>query len=285
MRSPARSGNVPVAKAASDALPPTVAATNVRTPKTTETGLTPTTQTHVPSSNDPPTRKKDPEPQIGSTVNPLGATMDGGPDDDAPTGTREIGQQRGVNQTLVMEETRDGASPASARQLEPPHSQSPRAQIAREMAVAPTMVANKNAPTAAEVEAEALRSLKATTRMAPEDAAASQAALSQQLAARSGTMRINPQDPYPGPAQRPAQTQPIGQHAAQALVPGSGAIGWNESTVLRRRPAGDQGPGMPGKAGIVGELESLPGTTGFLIGIGLGLGIAAGVVIALLLMR
>jgi hypothetical protein len=278
---------------------------NLRTPKTTETGLTPTTQTTVPSSNDPPTRKKDPSPSPAPTpvaVDPLSATATGAApgapttpddsrrvdDDEIPTGQRDPGppdRRGGVHTTLVMEET----AAASTRAPEP-HSHAPRAQVPREMVIAPTLVAGKNAPTSAQVEAEALRSLKETTRMSPEEAANSQAVLAQQIAARHATMRMSPQDPYGQPAgggvppAALARPMPGPPGAPQAMPQGSGAIGWNEATVMRRRQPGSEQL-APGKAGLVGELESLPGTTGFLIGIGLGLGIAAGVVIALLVMR
>jgi hypothetical protein len=257
----------------------------------------------VPSSNDPPTRKKEP---IGSpqppAVNPLSATAAGPApgvptapdpsrridDDEIPTGQRDPGppdRRGGVHTTLVMEETAAGSTRAPEA-----HSQAPRAQVPREMVIAPTLLAGKNAPTSAQVEAEALRALKETTRMSPEEAVASQAALAQQVAQRNATMRMNPQDGYGQPAgggvppTALARPMPGPPGAPQAMQQGSGAIGWNEATVMRRRqPGGDQL--APGKGGLVGELESLPGTTGFLIGIGLGLGIAAGVVIALLVMR
>ncbi|NUO49244.1 MAG: protein kinase [Polyangiaceae bacterium] len=277
---------------------------NLRTPKTTETGLTPTTQTTVPSSNDPPTRKKDPSPSPQPTpvIDPLSATAAGAPpgspttdpsrrldDDEIPTGQRDPGppdRRGGVHTTLVMEETAAGSTRAPD-----PHSHAPRGQVPREMAIAPTLLAGKNSPTAAQVEAEALRALKETTRMSPEEAAASQAALAQQIAQRNATMRMNPQDGYGQPSgggvppAALARPMPGPPGAPQAMPQGSGgALGWNEATVMRRRqPGSDQL--APGKAGLVGELESLPGTTGFLIGIGLGLGIAAGVVIALLVMR
>jgi hypothetical protein len=165
------------------------------------------------------------------------------------------------------------------------------------MGVAPTLLANQNAPTGSEIEAEALRALKETTRMAPEDAAGGLAAINAAIAARSGTMRMNPNAADPtayqgGPASvhvnptyaaaPPQQIPPSARGPNLVAQPGSGVGGWNESTVMRRRA--DTGSAVR-PAGIIGELASLPGTTGFLIGIGLGLGIAAGVVIALLVMR
>jgi hypothetical protein len=187
-----------------------------------------------------------------------------------------------------MEEPHQGgASPASA------HNPAVRG---REMGVAPTLLANQNAPTGPEIEAGALRALKETTRMAPEDTAGGVAAINAAMAARSGTMRMNPPDSnayQAGPSSvlvNPAyaagqvpQIPPSARGPNLAAPQGSGVGGWNESTVMRRRPETDRPASAP--SGIVGELASLPGTTGFLIGIGLGLGIAAGVVIALLVMR
>jgi hypothetical protein len=68
---------------------------------------------------------------------------------------------------------------------------------------------------------------------------------------------------------------------AAAHRDGRGSIapsaGWNEATVARRRPA---------KSGLVGQIDSLSGSTGMLIGIGLGLAFAAvGLALALILLK
>ncbi len=283
---------------------------------TMETGLTPTALTHVPSSNDPPTRKKAESAETQASragpapasslpqTDPLGHTSpaaghppslrrqvlssrpppappapERGPavdDDEVSTGVRDVPpEKRGANQTLVMEEPAKGA-PAS--------QQAPRAHA---MAVGPTLLANQAAPTGPEIEAEALRALKATTRMAIDDPTTSAGA------ARAGTLRMSQQQaeqrysaPPPSvqvnPAYAGAAAQPPPSTRVPNLAPLTGHSGWNEATVSRRRL--ETSPPAP-RGGLVGELASLPGTTGFLIGIGLGLGIAAGVVIALLVMR
>lgn len=76
------------------------------------------------------------------------------------------------------------------------------------------------------------------------------------------TVRLNPQETMAAAAQRGA-TLPSG--------------GWNESTVARSRSR---------RTGVVGQIDTLSGSTGMLIGIGLGLAFAAvGLALALILFK
>jgi hypothetical protein len=106
-----------------------------------------------------------------------------------------------------------------------------------------------------------MRAMAATARMNEE-------AEHRQAEVKS-TVRMNPQETMAKAAASRAERSP------PSLAP---LGGWNESTVARRRP-------IP-KAGLVGQIDSLTGSTGMLIGIGLGLAFAAvGLALALILFR
>ncbi len=255
--------------------------------KNTITDLTPTSPAKVPSSGDPLTRKKEdagphvPASEAVSTLEDpsLPAAEPPVDDDEQSTYIREPPPDRRapVNTTLVMEEP-SSRGPGGERGAAPAPTPSPAAGRA-EFVVAPTLLARHDAPTAAEIEAEALRALKATARLSPDelDPRAPQPSPGEGAphAAVASTVRMSP-DLYAAPPPSQAGGAITGQHGLAQLSAG----GWNDATSSGRRlPAGRPPPSL------VGELASLPGTTGFLIGIGLGLGIAAGVVIALLVTR
>jgi serine/threonine-protein kinase len=92
------------------------------------------------------------------------------------------------------------------------------------------------------------------------------ARMSEEEPGVKSTVRLNPQEAMAGAA---AHRDGRGSIAPSA--------GWNEATVARRRPA---------KSGLVGQIDSLSGSTGMLIGIGLGLAFAAvGLALALILLK
>ncbi len=200
-------------------------------------------------------------------------------DDDEPaTAVREPGPTSNAQgRTLVMNESAPSnlAAPLGA----PPSA----------LNLSPQGYVDPYAPE----DAEALRALKATSRIHEEAAHAERLAQSDAVKA---TVRMNPQEIARAAPQPPPSSQ--GPHSPQqprtlnmdpntsaqlgyALAPG----GWNEPTVVRRR-AQVQGP-SPATAhgGLVTQLQGLSGTTGLLIGVGLGLGLAAGLLIAFLLLR
>ncbi len=110
-------------------------------------------------------------------------------------------------------------------------------------------------------DADGMRAMAATARMNEE-------AEHRQPEVKS-TVRMNPQETMAKAAAGRADRSP------PSLAP---LGGWNESTVARRRPSP--------KAGLVGQIDSLTGSTGMLIGIGLGLAFAAvGLALALILFR
>jgi hypothetical protein len=101
------------------------------------------------------------------------------------------------------------------------------------------------------------------------------------------TLRMNPQEaqamatsnstaPMAGNAQAIALRQTEPATGIQSQLRALPAATWHEATKVGSRKK---------KSGLSAILEELPGTTGLLIGIGLGLGIAAGAVIAVLLLR
>jgi eukaryotic-like serine/threonine-protein kinase len=88
------------------------------------------------------------------------------------------------------------------------------------------------------------------------------ARMSEEEPGVKSTVRLHPQETMAAASQR-----------GPTLAP----AGWNESTVARRRPH---------RSGFVGQIDSLSGSTGMLIGIGIGLAFAAvGLTLSLILFK
>ncbi|MBL8741820.1 MAG: hypothetical protein JNK04_12020 [Myxococcales bacterium] len=238
------------------------------------------------------------------------------PSDAAPASNNNLGR------TLVMEEQApQNARPSAVAQ---PHGAaltklgSPDAKAGPSPAASPTALS----PYAEPFEDEAIRALKATSRI-PDDAANAQGLHPQALTAVpharpedpqiKATVRMNPQDTMqrvhaqhgaplhghpqsvvvqPGPqGLAPQPIPPASQGRIDPTLPGNASYGqlqpgqWNEPTVVRRKQEYAQHLARPQKNGLMNQLSNLSGTTGLLIGVGLGLGLAAGLLIAFLLLR
>jgi hypothetical protein len=190
---------------------------------------------------------------------------------------------------------------------------SPETKAGPSPAASPTALS----PYAEPFEDEAIRALKATSRI-PEEAANAQGLHPQQMTGGShprpedpqikATVRMNPQEtmqrvhaqqgaPLHGHGApqgvAPQGVAPQSQGRIDPTLPGNATYGqlspgqWNEPTVVRRKhdPYAQQALARSQKNGLVQQLSNLSGTTGLLIGVGLGLGLAAGLLIAFLLLR
>jgi serine/threonine-protein kinase len=300
-----RSAEAPRAAARSER--PRQPASPRRLVKQTETGLTPTSPKQAASLGGAAITPRAGPPAAAALSPPAPAVAPAPIDDDEPsTYVREPPRSTGNTTTLVMEEpqARQAAKelvavapvPARPTQASPgsPMAAAPVGSAAP-MTSAPTLLAPGNA----DRDAEALRALKATSRMAPEDAAPAAAAHAGAPVPAPGlnsTVRMDPGDGFPQPGQAPQAparnlppTMPGNTpHPLAGSSPGLVALPsgqWNDPTAISKRRDGTPTDRPQKRGGMVGELESLPGTTGFLIGIGLGLGVAAGLVIALFFMR
>ena len=248
------------------------------------------------------------------------------PTDSPPASNNNLGR------TLVMEEQ----APQNARPGRPAAlavNAPPGVVLAGGAAVAPLGGPDvKGSPSAAALptalspyaepfEDEAIRALKATSRIAEDAANASglHAPLSpvaphgrKEEPAIKATVRMNPQETMqrvhgqqaaqmhghlpPGASPQaqlsPAQgVVPQSQGRIDPTLPGNATYGqlspgqWNEPTVVRRKQEYAHQLARSQKNGLVTQLSNLSGTTGLLIGVGLGLGLAAGLLIAFLLLR
>ncbi|MFO0546850.1 MAG: protein kinase [Polyangiaceae bacterium] len=131
----------------------------------------------------------------------------------------------------------------------------------------------------AEPDADGLRGLKATARMSPEEVERQTTPITSGEPGIKSTVRMNSQETL-AKAQAHAQNRqsvpaPPPSIPNFAQLPSSG---WNDPTMLTNRRE-------PPKAGLVSSVRDLSGTAALFIGIGLGLGIAAGLLIAFLLLR